>query len=177
MDEHPARTVRCPGCAGLVPDTAGPVHAYMLSAPGCWALFGELGLAAAGQGADLRVDAFAAQHPGGAQEDRRQRQSVAVHLVALCLVLDQGMTWPSLETVRGRTSRLALPAGRDWPYLEPPAFDGRLAVADLVPADEPAPARVEGAAVRRWAEDVWDAWSGHHATVRTWASAVRGGLR
>ena len=171
---RPPRTLRSPGCAALVPDVAGPTHAYMRSAPGCWALFGELGITVTGSGGELYVDAFAAQHPGGARTDRRQRQSVAVHLVALCLVLDLGLTWPPLEVVRGRTGRLALPAGADWPYLEPPRFEGRLAVADLVPAVAGDPVR--GAAVRRWAEDVWDAWSDHHRTVRPWAAAVRAGV-
>jgi hypothetical protein len=172
-----AGTVRCPGCAGLVPDVAGPTHAYMRSAPGCWALFGELGLRATGEGVGLAVDAFAAQHPGGAEQDRRQRQSVGVHLVALCLVLDLGLTWPPLERVRGRTSALALPPGRDWPHLGPPRFEGRLAVADLLPPGGGGAGPVDGAAVRAWAEDVWDAWSAHHATVRAWATAVRDGVR
>ena len=32
----------CPGCGLLAPRSEGPVHRYMLSSPGCWALYGEL---------------------------------------------------------------------------------------------------------------------------------------
>lgn len=170
MDRHTPRTVRCPGCDGLVPDGPGPVHAYMRSTPGCWALFVEpTTLPDAGR-SDLRVDAFAAQHPGGAEVDRRQRQSVAVHLVALCLVLDLDLARPPLEVVRGRTSQLLLVDGQGWPFLAPPDLSGRLTVSDLVPV---AGATAATPGTERWAADVWDAWGEHHGTVRAWAERLR----
>lgn len=40
--EPRASLVPCPQCGALVADVDGPVHAYVPSAPGCWAAFGEL---------------------------------------------------------------------------------------------------------------------------------------
>jgi hypothetical protein len=77
--------VRCPGCGAWVPDLDGPTHEYMLSAPGCWALFNEVAVQqyeiASFDLRRLAVDAYAVQHPGTA--DRRAVQSVAVHLISL----------------------------------------------------------------------------------------------
>jgi hypothetical protein len=33
---------KCPGCGAVEPDTDGPVHKYVPSAPGCWQTFGEV---------------------------------------------------------------------------------------------------------------------------------------
>ena len=59
----------CRPCGALVADVNGPVHAYVPSAPGCWAAFGELQadeLQRFGRhpAHDLVVDAYMAQHPG-----------------------------------------------------------------------------------------------------------------
>ena len=84
---------RCVGRGGQFPDADGPAHAYMRGSPGCWQLYGELSARAY----DNRivpllhthsVDCYAVQHPGGSKRDRRQRQSVAVHLISLCLLLE-----------------------------------------------------------------------------------------
>ena len=87
--------VRCFGCGALVLDVDGPTHDYMLAAPGCWALYCSLEdwkshLAMPGAVAVVQdlVDAYAAQHP--AHADRRNRQSVAIHLMSLCLALERG---------------------------------------------------------------------------------------
>ena len=85
--------VACQQCGAVVPDMDGPVHAYVPSAPGCWAAFGALRadgmLRFPGSEANnLVVDAFMAQHPGDGL-DRRDRQSVFVHLVSLCAVIER----------------------------------------------------------------------------------------
>src|SRR5512139_2854537 len=86
--------IRCLGCGGLVPDAEGRTHEYMLSAPGCWALFNEVAVRqyeiASFDLRRLTVDAYAVQHPG--TTDRRAVQSVAVHLISLCFVLERGST-------------------------------------------------------------------------------------
>jgi Family of unknown function (DUF5946) len=86
---------RCPGCNEPVPDIEGPVHAYVPSAPGCWRVFGEVQADESlrfGYPPEHRlvVDAYMAQHPGDGRA-RRDRQSVFVHLVALCAVLDSAV--------------------------------------------------------------------------------------
>ncbi len=68
----------------------------MVSAPGCWQAYGEVAVRAMQEPRTAlrhsHVDCFAAQHPTDAATERRQRQSVAVHLVALCLRLEHHRT-------------------------------------------------------------------------------------
>ena len=86
----------CPGCDAVLAVEDGPTHAYMLSSPACWALYGEVmareyASAALMEVHFLTVDAFAVQHPGS-REDRRARQSVWIHLAGLKAVLRDGRT-------------------------------------------------------------------------------------
>lgn len=167
---------RCCGCGVILPDTAGPTHPYMLSSPACWATYGELGarvMTAAGTDPDevgrwQHVDCYAVQHPGGAEHDRRQRQSVAVHLVSLCLLLEFG--WPAalVSARRGQTSRRVLPALglTDWPYLCPPPELGAVTAADVQMASDP---DEFAARLREWTQSAWSAWVAHHDTIRAWA--------
>lgn len=169
----------CVGCGGLVPAVVGPTHPYMQASAGCWQLYGEVGARWHGQpGAGLarwhHVDAYAVQHPGGAEHDRRQRQSVAVHLVALCLLLEGAHSPEQTSARRGRTSQVVL--GRlnlaDWPYLAPPRDRGAVTVVDVHAAssqtEQEAPVHI-----RAWLESAWAAWKDHHATVRTWAAILQ----
>src|SRR4051794_18732082 len=113
--------VQCANCGATVAATHGPVHPYMVSAPACWAAFGELQ-------ADemtrfryppvhgLAVDAYAASH-GGDGSQRRDRQSVAIHLLALRAVLERNE--PSRRRIE-LLRRLA-DSEADWPMLDRPA--------------------------------------------------------
>jgi hypothetical protein len=156
--------VLCPGCGASVPDVDGPVHAYIRSAPGCWQLYGEVLAREYGRGGfasahRLTVDAYAVQHPQS--RDRRNRQSVMLHLMSLCLVLERG------EDMRRATSRLAEYAerhrGSEFPRLEPPASLGELTVLSVHAARTPEE-HVQRATA--WAASVWNAWSECHALVR-----------
>lgn len=163
--------VQC-DCGALVAEEAGPTHAYLHAEPGCWRAFGELQLRLAERGIDagLAVDAYAAQHPGRAEVERRQRQSVAVHLIALHLRFERGVTAGRLMRYRGRCSATVLPllGADDWPALEPPAEWGARTAPSLLalPDGELADA------VERWAAEVWEAWAPHHALVRGWAGLL-----
>lgn len=159
----------CPGCGErYAPVAEDTTHEYIGASPACWATFGEL---LAREFGDYRygvvhrhtIDAYAAQHPG--TDGRRQRQSVALHLVALCHWLEEGMTAEQLNPI---TQRLA-GGDRAWPWLEPPTSYGTT-VRDVLRATT---ADEHVALVRAWAEDVWRAWSRHHATVRAWAAEGR----
>lgn len=168
--------LRCVGCHGLVPDVTGPTHAYIQASPGCWAVYGQLVARAAGGGMSpatrwQHVDCYAVQHPGGAEHDRRQRQSVAVHLTALCLLLEHALPAGKVSGFRGRTSQTVLPALglADWPYLAPSADLGQVTVADVPASDD---ADQLASRLREWAQAAWSAWSSHHETVRTWAAAA-----
>ena len=160
-------TGTCPGCGAELPDDPdGPRHPYMTSSSGCWSAFGEV-LAREFGRADwfalhrLTVDTYAAQHPGG--DDRRQRQSVALHLVGIRHALD-GV---DARTLNAATQRLASQR-REWPRLEAPTAYA-MTVADLLVARS---AEEHLDLVRRWAQATWSAWSLHAETVEGWARAA-----
>ena len=85
---------RCPGCGLVLPRSDGPTHAYVVTSPSCWALFSE---SLTTVGYRLYTDAYMAQHPGGT--DRRQVQSVAVHLVRLYACLEMGRSGSEASTI------------------------------------------------------------------------------
>ena len=163
-------TQPCPGCGTrYLPHAVDDTHPYVGASPACWATFGEL-LArdadpAFGSVHRHSADVYAVQHPGS--DDRRQRQSVALHLVGMCHWLEHDLPPGRLNEA---TQGLAA-ADRDWPWLAPfPAYG--VTVVDVLAA-RTGPEHV--ALVRRWAEATWEAWSTHHATVRVWARDALGG--
>ena len=161
------KTSRCPGCGVLLPETDGPVHAYIESSPACWAIYGEV---LARQYSDpalmvmnrLTVDAYAVQHPG--RPSRQSMQSVGVHLVSLQLMLELNV---SPEEATHAIDRLITSTTFTW--LEPPASKGELSVADVYQTTS-TQQHVER--VRVWARSAWEAWSAHHRQVRSWGPPV-----
>jgi hypothetical protein len=153
----------CPQCGALVPDIDGPVHAYVPSAPGCWAAFGALRademLRFPGSEANnLTVDAYMAQHPGDGS-DRRDRQSVFVHLASLCAVIERRVPASRSPAVL----RAVLALREEFPVLHRGSGPGILTVVHVI---DSASAGIHDARVRAWAEAVWDSWREHHPTVR-----------
>lgn len=110
----------------------------------------------------LTVDTYAVQHPGGL--DRRSVQLVGVHLMTLCLVLEDG-TDPGAGP--GLHKRFAKHPSLHW--LEPPDRTGEITVADVLRAENAAEHR---RIVEAWALDVWEAWTAHHTTVCAWIADV-----
>jgi len=192
--------VSCPQCGARVPAVDGPTHPYYGAAPGCWALYREVLARAFGDYRFARLqrltaDAYAAPHPGQA-DDRRAVQSVAVHLIGLALSLA-----PTLAPGRSLAPLLQAAANGSAMYRWLPLLAdlGAVTVADVhaaVPsvalaqalsttdeargdrADKGAgdgagqDARAHLAAVQRWGESVWPAWAPHHAEVRRWTAAL-----
>jgi Family of unknown function (DUF5946) len=166
--DGPQSTSACPGCGLVLPVHAGPTHAYVGASPACWRLYGQACTISWSTGDDDRLplprlvaDAYGAQHPGRRQV--RAVQSVAVHLMGLCLILERGAhAEPQLFPVRRREpARTTL----DLHWLEPPCPNGTLTVRGPVQAT----GRVAHAAsIEAWARDVWEAWRPHHETVRGW---------
>lgn len=159
----------CPGCGARLPVVAGPTHRYIGASPACWAIFsalqngGEPPLAPAPHLA-LLTDAYAAQHPG--VPSPQSIQSVAVHLITLHGILTRGMApaqalWLRQATLRGR-ERDRQPR---FHWLTPPDLTQGITVADIVAGATPT-ARTD--LVRRYVDEVWAAWSPHHATVAAW---------
>jgi len=164
MEKDAVITVRCIGCGGLVPQMEGPTHRYVESSPGCWHLFGEV---LAREYSDrafaawhrLTVDSYAVQHPG--RPSPQSIQSVCVHLISLCLVVERALEPAYATRVMGTLIR---PKGR-FTWLTPPPTFGDITVVDVA-AVSTAAAHVKG--VRDWAASAWAAWAHHHATVRSW---------
>lgn len=160
-----APLIPCIGCGALVPDEAGPTHAYLGASPGCWAVYGEV---LAREYGDYRypavyrltVDTYPVQHPG--TPSRRSIQSVAVHLVALYLVLEQGFSSEKATQAMRRVLRHR----HQFVWLTPPASLGAVTILDVLDTTTLAD---HEQAVKRWAESVWRGWSPHHDMVRRWA--------
>lgn len=153
-----------------MPDIDGPVHAYVPSAPGCWAAFGALRademLRFPGSVArNLVVDAYMAQHPGDGT-DRRDRQSVFVHLVSLCSVIErQASASRSPDVLRAVLARRTA-----FPVLRRARGPGSLTVLSATDATSVGD---HDARVRAWAGSVWESWREHHATIRAALDAAR----
>jgi hypothetical protein len=137
------------------------------AAPGCWQVFGEV------QADELQrfghppvhglvVDAYMAQHPGEGQ-DRRDRQSVFVHLAGLYARLEMGLPVSSATGVLRRLSN----GNTDFPVLHREPDPGELNVLHLVGSRDQADYERRA---REWAQAVWQAWSSHHCEI---AAAVR----
>lgn len=161
-----ARLTACTGCGARVPDIEGPTHRYIESSPGCWAIYGEV-LAREysdyryGRLHQLTVDTYAVQHPG--TPSPQSIQSVAVHLISLYLVFEEGRhCWETAQAMQRATSH----KGR-FQWLDPPAPRGKLTVLDVRAVETP---EEHARRVEEWARDVWNSWSAHHQTVRAWAA-------
>ena len=159
----------CPGCGARFPDIDGPTHRYMVSSPGCWAAFQRVlareyaSYEALGDVHRLTVDAYAAQHPG--VPSPQSMKSVGVHLIRLCLTVEQGFDVRESNRVMVAVSKVK----GDFGWLDPPASLGDVTVADVDAASGDAAHR---AAVAAWARSVWEAWAPHHDAVRAWAGAL-----
>lgn len=157
----------CPGCgARYGPHATVTTHAYVGASPACWAAFGEL-LARESQDRAYgrlhrhTVDVYAVQHPG--EDDRRQRRSVAIHLIGLCHWLEHGL---DARRVNVATRAMLQGSRPDWKWLAPPS-DYAMTVGDVLIAGTGAE---HERLVRRWAELTWEAWRPHHDVVRRWAA-------
>ena len=158
-----AAYVTCPQCGAAVPDTDGPVNAYVPSAPGCWATFGalradEMLRFPGSEVNNLAVDAYMAQHPGDGA-DRRDRQSVFVHLVSLCAVVERGAS----STRAPDVLRAVLARRTEFPVLRRARGPGDLNVLSVRGATS---VEDHDARVRRWAGSVWESWREHQPEIR-----------
>jgi hypothetical protein len=133
----------------------------MLSAPSCWERYcsleewkcGLAGEASIGIVQDL-VDSFAVQH--ATSSDRRNPQSVAVHLMSLCAGLERSVTGRERRRLIGRW------VGRAYPMLGPAPDAFGVTISEVAAA----PVTERPSVVGRLAMVSWSAWSAHHCTVR-----------
>lgn len=154
---------KCPGCGATCEPFDGPTHGYFGESPGCWKTYG---LVLAREYEDrnfwkvhrLTVDTYAAQHPFN--KDRRNIQSVNIHLMALHGILDLGLPFDDIPPLL----RTAASAFKDtFTFLEPPNSLGSISVNDVYTA---ATAAEHEEIVWKWARSVWSAWQPHHDSVK-----------
>lgn len=147
----------------MAPGVPGPVHAYVPASPGCWRLFCSLTdwmqPLIGGDGstvAQLVVDSYMVQH--ATNPDRRNRQSVAVHLMSLCASVEHRVPGDALS------NRLGGWTHRDYPELLPRPVGFEITVEQVASTPTPRRQVVVGA----WARSVWDAWVPNHEVIRKW---------
>lgn len=155
---------KCSGCGAVVPDTDGPVHKYVPSAPGCWQTFGEVQADEAQRfryppAHRMVVDAYMAQHPGDGS-DRRDRQSVFVHLVGLCAVPEHSLRPRHATALLGRVIRRR---HGGFPVLQRTDGPGALTILSMVGSTDLGDYERRA---RDWAAAVWSSWSVQHELIR-----------
>lgn len=133
---------------------------YFHCSPECWSVFTEVigaefqDAVLFGQVHQLTVDAYAVQHAGGTHPDK----SVGIHLAGLHLVLERGVAPPRVSPLHQRLAD----AVEEWPHFTPPPETRSRTVLEVALADSP---EEHAGEVRRWAGEVWEAWSDHHDGV------------
>jgi hypothetical protein len=157
----------CHGCGSRLERVDGPLHAYMLSSPGCWAAFNEVTAREFSSPElmtihRLSVDAWAVQHPGDGS--RRAIQSVGLHLARLMVQLEHG-----LHDKAANDAMLRFAARKATLPELPPRVAYTSTVAAVAGAVEPEAHR---RAVRHWAEATWQDWADQHDFIRRWAAAA-----
>ena len=111
------------------------------------------------------VDSYVVQH--AANPDRRNRQSVAVHLMSLCASLEQGIPGTRLRQMIGTWTH------REYPLLAPRPDAYQLTVRNLADAA----GQDRAALVSDTARAAWAAWSAQHDQIRAWLAAATPGAR
>jgi hypothetical protein len=158
----------CSDCGVALAPHPGERHAYLGGSAACWALFGqvlarEYADAAYWPAHRTTVDAYAAQHPG--RPEPRTIQSIHVHLLGLCFILEHDLA----PAFAGRALGALVQEKGALRWLDPPADLGRLTVADIAAVSTP---EAHLKASRAWGEAVWAAWAAHHAEVRARAQTI-----
>jgi len=153
----------------MFPDIDGPTHTYLPAPAGCWAKFNEV-LAKEfsrpeyWQAHRLTVDSYCAQHASG--DDRRQVQSVAIHLAALYFNFEKHY---SNERIAKLMNALIRKHKHQFPILNKPMFAEAINVTHVLAATT---ADEHYALAENWARSVWQAWSKEHTRIAQLAARV-----
>jgi hypothetical protein len=154
----------CRGCGARFERTPWALDEDLRASPECRRACGEVAAFAYEHPAELGglhqlvVDAYGVQHAGEPTRPIR----VVYGLVGLYLALECGVDGPGVRDVHSAMGRPAA----DWPSFDEPRPTGGITVADVLHAGRDA-GSVQGHAnaVRRWAGEVWAAWSDRREDV------------
>ncbi len=151
----------CVWCGLKTEKSAGAVHRYLESSPGCWAKYGEL-LAREYENYEymsvheLTVDAYALQHPG--KESPQTIGSIYIHLASLYSYFMFGRRISELSSIRKKMTRYK----DTFVWLTPPEDLKAITVADIL---ESKTAVQHCANVKKWAEYLFETWGIHHSKI------------
>ncbi|MGY1608492.1 DUF5946 family protein [Geodermatophilus sp. SYSU D00700] len=155
--------ITCAGCGARVRADVQSQH-LASSRPACSAAYDAV-LARSYQDIarrpvhQLLVDAWTVQHPQASS--RVHDQSIALHLMTLCLFIDR-----DVDPLLGPRLHKEMMAGRpSFEHLPPPADRGQITVLAVLEAEGPDD---HDRAAWNWARSAWSAWGEHHATVEQW---------
>ncbi len=120
-----------------------------------------------------RLDAYGVQHPPHPEVQKQlgvegryraaSKQSVAIHLIALYLMIEKKMPLEAVSAVMGRI--LSSQVKLEDEELIPPEDLGTITVADVVKASTP---EEHVQLVWQWSTSAWQAWKSYHHKVQEW---------
>jgi hypothetical protein len=152
---------QCPGCGVSLPVSDAPTHERYRASTGCLQLYSELSAYTLMRGDagfihQHALDAYAAQHIA----DQTRPIGAAFALIGLYLACERGSTGRQVQ----RLHMLLAQRSKAWPRFVPPEQAGTMTVLDVLRAP---PGAERDAALMRWAQVVWAAWSQEHERVKT----------
>ncbi len=155
--------IPCPGCCASVPLVDGQTFKpYIGTCEGCWRIYTNVLSHQLEEYEEhkeyhrILVDAYSVQHPG--TPSLQSIQSVNVHLIGLCAMLEKNATGAQAT----HAMRMVLHHKRDFRWLKPPSFQSRLSITSIQLDSD---IEQMHKSIVMWAKDVWSAWSAHHNTV------------
>lgn len=184
------KTRQCPGCKVILPYQERLSHLessqqygsatfgrYGVASPECLALYNQILMNEYMFGRPMcaRLDAYGVQHPPHPEIQKQlevegryiaaSKQSVAIHLIALYLMIEKKMPLEAVSTVMGRILSSDKQVKLENEELISPANLGTLTVADVVKATTP---EEHTELVWKWSRSAWDAWKSYHHKVQEW---------
>ncbi len=158
----------CPGCGVRLPVSEAPTNDRYCASAACLQLYSELSAYTLIRG-DIEfihqhaVDTYGAQHVG----EQTRPIGVAFSLIGLYFACERGYTGRQVQHLH----MLLAQRSKVWPRFEPPARVGLVTILDVMQGQ---PGAERDAALMRWAQSVWAAWSQEHERVKELFERVMG---
>ena len=152
----------CFSCGANTKNIDGATHKYLLSTPGCWAMYGEVLAREYSDFAymavhDLTVDAYALQHPG--KSSPQTISSLTIHLASLYAYFKFDCPAGELSKIKA----LVVRHKDEFMWLDPPSDLGHLTISDILLAEN---ATQHCKRVNQWAEAVFERWQDFYPIVK-----------
>ena len=164
MEEY----IPCFACGAKGLNIPGETHRYMLSSPGCWAMYNEV---LEKEYSDFQyakahhftVDAYACQHPGEPGSTQASR-SVWIHLSSLFMIFNYQM--PLQEAANFKSVFSQFEKRRSFIHqLEVPEDLGKVTVFDVWNNED---ASKHYSLCEAWATSAFEAWKMAHSEIKSW---------